>query len=103
MRPEVAAVAAAKAAGLRRHYGTDGPGVAFWMCTRTRKRATPTGRPVALAATAASPAQVTSAELVISTARNQERPPGAWRASTCDNKCVHRARYRYGPDLFPDY
>jgi hypothetical protein len=42
-------------------------------------------------------------ELVISTTRNQERSPGAWRASTCNNKCVHRARYQYGHGLFPDY
>ena len=27
---QAAAVAATKAAGLRRHYGIDGPGVAFW-------------------------------------------------------------------------
>lgn len=27
----------------------------------------------------------------------------AKRASTCNNKCVHHARYQYDPDLFPDY
>ena len=37
------------------------------------------------------------------TTRNQERAPGHGWASTCNNKCVHRARYQYRPDLFPDY
>ena len=77
--------------------------MAFWDVHADPEAGHPHGTAGALAATAASPAQVTSAELVISTIRNQERPPGAWRASTYNNKCVHRARYRYGPDLFPDY
>ena len=55
---QAAAVAATKAAGLRRHYGIDGPA---WRSARG-----PGSRPrrltaSALAATVASPAQVTSA------------------------------------------
>ena len=58
---QAAAVAATKAAGLRRHYGIDGPGVAFWDVHADLEADHADWTASALAATAASPAQVTSA------------------------------------------
>ena len=58
---QAAAVAATKAAGLRRHYGIDGPGVAFWDVHAELEADHAGWTASALAATAASPAQVTSA------------------------------------------
>ena len=42
---QAAAVAATKAAGLRRHYGIDGPGVAFWDVQEDLEATTPAGLP----------------------------------------------------------
>ena len=42
---QAATVAAAKAAGLRRYYGIDGPGWPSGTCTRRWKPTTPTGQP----------------------------------------------------------
>jgi len=58
---QAAAVAATKAAGLRRHYGIDGPGAAFWDVHAGLEADHADWTASALAATAASPAQVTSA------------------------------------------
>ena len=58
---QAAAVAATKAAGLRRHYGIDGPGAAFWDVHADLEADHADWTASALAATAASPAQVTSA------------------------------------------
>jgi pyrroloquinoline quinone (PQQ) biosynthesis protein C len=57
---QAAAVAATKAAGLRRHYGIDGAGVAFWDVHADLEADHADWTASALAA-AASPAQVTSA------------------------------------------
>ena len=58
---QAAAVAATKAAGLRRHYGIAGPGVAFWDVHADLEAEHADWTASALAATAAGPAQVTSA------------------------------------------
>ena len=57
---EAAAVAATKAAGLRRHDGIDGPCAAFWDAHVDLEADHADWTASALAATAASPAQVTS-------------------------------------------
>ena len=58
---QAVAVAVTKAAGLRRHYGIDGRGVAFWDVHADLEADHAGWTGSALAATAASPAQVTSA------------------------------------------
>jgi len=58
---QAAAVAASKAAGLRFHYGIDGPGAAFWDVHAELEVGHGDWSAGALAATADSPAQVTSA------------------------------------------
>jgi pyrroloquinoline quinone (PQQ) biosynthesis protein C len=58
---QAAAVAASKAAGLRCHYGIDGPGAAFWDVHADLEADHGDWSASALAATADSPMQVTSA------------------------------------------
>jgi pyrroloquinoline-quinone synthase len=58
---QAAAVAASKAAGLRGHYGIDGPGAAFWDVHAELEAGHGDWSASALAATADSRAQVTSA------------------------------------------
>jgi pyrroloquinoline quinone (PQQ) biosynthesis protein C len=58
---QAAAVAASKAAGLRCHYGIDGPGAAFWDVHAELEAGHGDWSASALAATADRPAQITSA------------------------------------------
>ena len=58
---QAAAVAATKAGGLRCHYGIDGPGAAFWDLHADLEADHADRTASALAATAASPAQLASA------------------------------------------
>ena len=82
---QVAAVAATRAAGLRRHYGRDGPGVAFWEVHADLEADHADWTASALAAAAASPAQVTSAAAdgarawwqFLTNARPRRRSPAA--------------------------